>query len=79
MANKNISFSLEKKLDRDNKPYYVAKVKAPITINCNDGAVFLIFTADEGCEEMQLASLEDKPKSNERMQPEVTVVHRRQD
>jgi len=59
MTNNNMIVDLKAKVDKDKRIFYVGKIKAPITINCKDGVVFLIFVSDKGGEEMQIALMEE--------------------
>lgn len=52
-----LSIILEKRLDDSNKVYYIGKLKAPVQIDARDGICFLIFTAIEGEEELQVAAM----------------------
>jgi hypothetical protein len=60
MSSKNITIDLKAKLDKDGRTFYVGKVKAPILIDCKDGAVFLIFVSDRGDEQLQIALMDNK-------------------
>lgn len=64
MSNKNITIDLKARKDSDGQTFYVGKIKAPVLIDCHDGAVFLIFVSDPGEEEMQIA-LMDGSKSDD--------------
>ena len=58
-----MTLPLEKKIDSNGKAYYIAKLKGPISINCSEGTAFLIFTSEEGQEELQVCSYLP-PKNN---------------
>lgn len=64
MSNKNITIDLKAKLDKDGRTFYVGKVKAPVLIDCKDGAVFLIFVSDRGDEQLQIALMDNKEDAN---------------
>lgn len=64
MSNKNITIDLKAKLDKDGRTFYVGKVKAPVNIDCRDGAVFLIFVSDRGDEQLQIALMDNKEDAN---------------
>jgi hypothetical protein len=58
MSNFNVTLDLKARKDRDGKTFYVTKIKGPILIDCRKGAVFLIFTSDQGEEQMQIALMD---------------------
>lgn len=60
MSNKNITIDLKARKDVDGQTFYVGKVKAPIMIDCSIGAVFLVFVADKGEEQLQIALMDNK-------------------
>ena len=60
MSNKNIILDLKTRKDVDGQIFYVAKVKAPVLIDCSAGAVFLVFVADKGEEQLQIAVMDNK-------------------
>lgn len=60
MANKNIVIDLKARKDVDGQKFYVGKVKAPVLIDCSQGAVFLIFISDQGEEQLQIAVMDNK-------------------
>jgi len=55
-----LSLDLEKRIDEYGKTYFIGKIKAPITIDAKDGVCFLIFTSEEGAEELQICSMTSK-------------------
>jgi len=57
MNTEKLRIPLEKKKDMDGRTYYLAKIEFPGTLNFKDGVAFLIFTSDEGEEEMQIGNL----------------------
>lgn len=60
MSNKNIVIDLKARKDVDGQTFYVGKVKAPVSIDCREGAVFLIFVSDKGEEQMQICLMDNK-------------------
>lgn len=60
MSNKNLVIDLKPRKDKDGATFYVGKIKAPITIDCSNGVVFLIFTADQHEEQLQIALMDSK-------------------
>lgn len=60
MSNKNITLDLKARKDVDGQTFYVAKIKAPVLIDCKDGAVFLVFVSDKGEEQLQIALMDNK-------------------
>lgn len=59
MSNKNIIIDLKAKKDVDNRVFYVGKIKAPVLIDCSEGAVFLLFVSDKGEEQLQIALMDN--------------------
>jgi hypothetical protein len=62
MSNKNLTIDLKSRKDLDGQIFYVGKLKCPISIDCSEGVVFLIFTADKGEEQLQIAAMDSKDK-----------------
>lgn len=62
MSSNNLMIDLKKREDADGKTFYVGKLKAPMQIDCRDGATFLIFLSDLGEEQLQIAPFQDKNK-----------------
>ena len=60
MSNKNIVIDLKARKDVDGQIFYVGKVQAPVLIDCSQGAVFLVFVADKGEEQLQIAIMDNK-------------------
>jgi len=58
-TNNNLAIDLKPKQDRDNKTFYVGKLRYPGTIDCSKGVVFLIFTSDQGEEQLQIAMMDN--------------------
>lgn len=64
MSSKNVTIDLKASKDRHGNTFYIGKIEAPVLIDCSDGAVFLIFTAEKGEEQMQIA-LMDRTKNDD--------------
>jgi len=62
MANNNLAIDLEARKDQDGKTFYIGKLKFPGKIECSQGVVFLIFVADQGEEQLQVALMDNKDK-----------------
>jgi hypothetical protein len=60
MSNKNVTIDLKARKDKDGMIFYVGKIKAPILIDCSQGAVFLVFVSDQGDEQLQIALMDNK-------------------
>lgn len=59
MSNKNLTIELKSRKDKNNQIFFVGKLKAPVMIDCSQGVVFLLYTAEPGCEELQIALMDD--------------------
>jgi hypothetical protein len=62
MANNKLSIELEPRTDDQGRKYYIGKLEAPITIECKDEAIFLVFVSESGLEELQICNSKP-PKS----------------
>lgn len=62
MAN-NLIIRLDKREDRRKNTFYVGKLEVPALLDCTDGISFLIFTSEEGVEELQIAPLKKEKES----------------
>ena len=60
MSNKNVTIDLKARKDKDGMIFYVGKLKAPVLIDCSQGAVFLVFVSDHGDEQLQIALMDNK-------------------
>jgi hypothetical protein len=60
MSNTNLTIDLKARKDIDGQVFYVGKLKAPMTIDCRKGAVFLVFVSDKGDEQLQVALMDQK-------------------
>jgi hypothetical protein len=56
----NLKIDLEERVDSQGQKYFIGKLKSPITIDCKDGVVFLVFASQEGLEQLQIGPLLDK-------------------
>jgi len=65
MSNKNLIIDLKARKDVDGQIYYVGRIKAPIVIECKQGAAFLVFVADPGSEQLQIALMDSKEGGGE--------------
>lgn len=60
MSSKNLTIELRARPDKNKQTFYVGKIKAPVLIDCSEGAVFLIYISEPGAEELQIAIMDDK-------------------
>lgn len=60
MSNRNLSIELKARKDVDGQTYYVGKIKAPMLVDCSNGATFLVFVSDKGEETLQIAPMDNK-------------------
>jgi len=60
MSNKNLTIDLKARKDVDGQTFYVGKLKAPVLIDCKQGAVFLVFVSDHDSEVLQIALMDHK-------------------
>lgn len=66
MSSKNLTIDLKTRKDVDKNVFYVGKVKFPGTIDCSKGVVFLVFTSDQGQEQLQIAMMDDEAEKVEK-------------
>lgn len=59
MAN-NLIINLKARKDIDGQTFYVGKLESPVLIDCEKGAVFLVFVSDKGEEQLQIAPMDKK-------------------
>jgi hypothetical protein len=64
MSSKNLTIELRARQDKNKQTFYVGKLRAPVLIDCSEGAVFLIYVSEEGSEEMQVALMDDKDNAD---------------
>jgi hypothetical protein len=63
MSNTNLTIDLKRRVDKNGQVFFVGKLRGPVFIDCSDdGVVFLIYTSDQGAEELQIASMDEKNK-----------------
>lgn len=55
-----LCIDLDKRIDNDGKVFYIARLRAPVLIDAKDGVCFLIFTSDEGSEQIQICPMTSK-------------------
>jgi hypothetical protein len=60
MSNKNLTLDLKARKDVDKNTFYVGKLKFPGNIDCSKGVVFLVFTSDQGEEQLQIGMMDDE-------------------
>jgi hypothetical protein len=60
MSSKNLVIELKSRKDKNGQTFYVGKLKSPVLIDCHDGVVFLVYTAEQGVEELQIAAMDTK-------------------
>ena len=65
MSDGKLHLDLEARIDDFGKKYYIAKLKGPFTIDCQQGACFICFVSDEGNEELQICHLTGPKKDRE--------------
>lgn len=60
-----LSIRLEPRYSKGPEPkkFYIGKLKADAIIDCSKGAVFLVFLADEGEEELQIGTIDQEKMS----------------
>jgi hypothetical protein len=58
----NLTIDLKAREDKDGKTFYIGKLKAPVLIDAEKGAVFLVFICDKGEEQLQIGLMENKNK-----------------
>ena len=61
----NLSLDLKSKIDTHGRTYYVAKLKGPFSIDCLDGIAILVFVSEEGAEQIQIAPMDQREKSDQ--------------
>lgn len=55
----NFKIELDPREDKEQQIYYLSKKSGPLSINCKKGVAFLIFTSEDGNEELQIANLDN--------------------
>lgn len=63
----NLNIDLQKREDKNGKTFYIGKITAPCLIDLSNGATFLVFVSDDGCEQLQIAQMNSgkRQESNE--------------
>jgi hypothetical protein len=65
MSNANLTIKLDARTDTEGRTYYIGRLKTPVKLDAERGLVFLIFTADPGQEEIQIAGYDTKRNNKE--------------
>lgn len=65
MSNKNLTIDLKARKDVDGQTFYVGKLKCPVSIDCSEGVVFLVFVSDKNEEQLQIAMMDKKDKDED--------------
>lgn len=55
----NFKIELDPREDKDQQIYYLSKKSGPLILNLKKGVAFLIFTSEDGNEELQIANLDN--------------------
>jgi hypothetical protein len=55
----NFKIELDPREDKDSQIYYLSKKSGPLILNLRKGVAFLIFTSEDGNEELQIANLDN--------------------
>ena len=70
MSANNIKLELNPRKDANGKKFYVAKLEGPYLIDCREGAAFLVFIAEEGAEELQIAAVKKGSDKSDKQKEE---------
>lgn len=62
---------LEERVDSDGRTYYIAKLKAPISIDCHNGICILIFNSIKDEAEIQIVSLTNHSPKEKSKDPQI--------
>lgn len=65
MSSKNLTVDLSPRTDSSGKVFYVGKIEFPGVIDCSKGVTFLVFTSEEGGEQLQIAKMDKKDRDEE--------------
>lgn len=57
-----LAVRLTPRFDESGNKYYIGRLEFPGTVNFENGAVFLVFTSEEGSEELQIAVDDSKKR-----------------
>jgi hypothetical protein len=55
----HFKIELDPREDKDRQIYYLSKKSGPLILNLKKGVAFLIFTSEDGNEELQIANLDN--------------------
>lgn len=55
----NFKIELDPREDKENQIYYLSKKSGPLILNLKKGVALLIFTSEDGNEELQIANLDN--------------------
>lgn len=58
MASEKLTIPLTATKDRYGKQYYIGRIQFPGTVDFKEGAVFWVFTSEEGSEELQIGIMD---------------------
>lgn len=58
MANEKLTIALTKSTDRNGSTYYLGRIQFPGTLDLSKGAVFWVFTSEDGNEEIQIGNMD---------------------
>ncbi len=61
-----LSIRLTPRFDDSGNKFYIGRLQFPGTITLDDGATFLVFTSEEGNEELQVAVDDSRKKKKDR-------------
>jgi hypothetical protein len=64
MSNNNLTIELRARKDKNNQTFFVGKLRAPVLIDCSEGAVFLVYVSEQNMEELQIAPMDTKEDVN---------------
>lgn len=60
MSNSNLKINLYERKDRNKRKFYIGKLKGDFNLDFSRGVSFLVFVAEDGSEELQIAPMDDK-------------------
>lgn len=66
MSSNNLTIRLSRKTDKAGADYFIGKLESPILIDAAKGVAFLIFTSEDGCEEMQICPMIKKERREDK-------------
>jgi len=59
MSNRNLVIDLQPRVDKNGKTYHIGKLRVPALIDCKEGVVFLVYTSEPNCEQIQIAGMDN--------------------